>query len=56
MEGITNAEMWHQCAYKRCRCQILCTQEYCSDYCADADDADEDELQCDCKHPPCALN
>ena len=45
----------HKCAYELCECQVSTLNEYCSDYCSDADDAQEVELQCDCKHAPCAL-
>ncbi len=45
----------HKCAYELCECQVSTLHEYCSDYCSDADDALEVELQCDCKHAPCAL-
>ena len=30
-------------------------EKYCSDYCADADDVQETEIQCDCKHVPCSI-
>jgi hypothetical protein len=45
----------HKCAYELCECQVSTLNAYCSDYCSDADDAQEVELQCDCKHAPCAL-
>ena len=45
----------HKCAHQLCECQVSTLNEYCSDYCSDADDAREIELQCDCKHVPCAL-
>ena len=45
----------HKCAYELCECQLSTLNTYCSDYCSDADDAQEVELQCDCKHAPCAL-
>jgi hypothetical protein len=45
-----------KCAYEQCECQVSTLNEYCSDYCSDADDAQEVELQCDCKHAPCALS
>jgi hypothetical protein len=56
MDYITDIESRHKCAHEQCQCQIPTTQEYCSDYCSDADDIEEVELQCDCKHEPCALN
>jgi hypothetical protein len=46
----------HKCAYEQCNCQVSTLNTYCSDYCSDADDAREVELQCDCKHSPCALH
>jgi hypothetical protein len=45
----------HKCAYEQCRCYVSDLNTYCSDYCSDADDAEEVEIQCDCKHAPCAL-
>jgi len=41
--------------HSRCECKVGTKERYCSDYCADADDAQETEIQCDCKHSPCAL-
>jgi len=46
----------HKCAYFECKCMVEAHEQYCSDYCSDADDAKEAELQCDCKHAPCALD
>jgi hypothetical protein len=46
----------HKCSYSQCECQISTLETYCSDYCSDADDESEIEVQCDCKHPPCALD
>jgi len=46
----------HKCAYEQCQCSISSLEEYCSDYCSDADDVDEVEIQCNCEHPPCALD
>lgn len=45
----------HKCAYELCECQVSTLNTYCSDYCSDADDEQEIELQCDCKHASCAL-
>jgi hypothetical protein len=45
-----------KCAYARCECQVSTLETYCSDYCSDADDQEETEIQCDCKHDPCALD
>ena len=45
-----------KCAYSQCECQVPSFQTYCSDYCSDADDEQEVEIQCDCKHSPCALD
>ena len=55
MDYILDIEGRHKCAHEQCQCQILSTQDYCSDFCAEADDVDEVELQCECKHQPCAL-
>jgi len=46
----------HKCAYSECKCVVDDNERYCSDYCSAADDDKETELQCDCKHPPCALD
>ena len=43
----------HKCGYPQCECQISTLETYCSDYCSDADDEQEIEVQCDRKHPPC---
>ena len=45
----------HKCAHEQCRCYVLALETYCSDYCSDADDAGEVEIQCDCKHAPCSM-
>jgi|HubBroStandDraft_4_1064222.scaffolds.fasta_scaffold460119_2 hypothetical protein len=45
----------HKCAYEHCECQVSTLETYCCDYCMYADDAEEVELQCDCKHAPCSL-
>ena len=45
----------HKCGFEMCECQVSTLNTYCSDYCSDADDEQEVELQCDCKHAPCAL-
>ena len=50
-----NTQGQRKCAYARCKCIVGTKEKYCSDYCADADDVHEDEIQCDCKHAPCAL-
>lgn len=50
-----NAQGQHKCAYSECLCVVAGNEQYCSDYCSDADDQSETELQCDCKHAPCAF-
>jgi hypothetical protein len=50
-----NAQGQHKCEYPQCKCIVGGQEEYCSDYCSDADDQHETELQCDCKHAPCTL-
>jgi uncharacterized protein (DUF3084 family) len=52
----TNAQGQHKCGFFECKCMVEATQQYCSDSCSDADDAQVTELQCDCKHVPCALD
>ena|ERR1035438_6613118 len=45
-----------KCAHTACRCMVNENEHYCSDYCKDAQKLKEDtEIQCDCKHEPCAL-
>jgi len=44
-----------RCGYQRCECLVQGSTKYCSEYCADADAEHEIEIQCDCKHAPCAL-
>lgn len=56
MGDITETASRHKCAYVECKCQIPSTQKYCSDYCSNADGVVEVELQCECKHAPCALD
>lgn len=56
MKYTLDVDTRHKCAYEQCKCLISTAQEYCSEYCSDADDVDEVQLQCDCKHAPCALN
>lgn len=51
-----NAQGQHKCAYSACECIVDGKEQYCSTYCADAADEEETEIQCDCKHPACALN
>jgi len=45
-----------KCEYEQCRCMVPEHEHYCSDYCKDAQGEKEIEIQCDCKHPPCALD
>ena len=45
-----------KCAHKGCRCTVSDNEKYCSAYCHDAQDEHETEIQCDCKHDPCALD
>jgi len=56
MENITDVEGRHKCAHEECLCQVPSTQEYCSEYCSDADDVSEVVLNCNCGHTPCTLN
>jgi hypothetical protein len=45
-----------QCAHEQCKCKVSSTDRFCSDYCKDAAEIEEIELQCACGHPPCALD
>jgi hypothetical protein len=56
MDNIIDAESKSKCAHEACECEVGFGQQYCSDYCSEADELDEVELQCDCGHAPCALN
>jgi len=56
MDYILDMEGRHKCAYEQCHCQIPSALEYCSECCSEADDLSEVELQCECKHQPCALD
>ena len=55
MADILDAGGHHKCANDLCECQVSSLGTYCSDYCSDADDAKEMEIECDCKHAPCSL-
>ena len=44
-----------KCGYSQCLCTVPEDERYCSDYCQDAEGEKEIEIQCDCKHDPCAL-
>jgi hypothetical protein len=44
-----------KCANDQCECQVSTLETYCSGYCSDAEELQEVEFQCDCKHDPCAL-
>lgn len=56
MDYIIDAKSKQKCAHEQCECEVSFGQVYCSDFCSNADDIEEVELQCDCKHAPCALN
>lgn len=56
MAEIIDVASQHKCAYAPCRCQVFSTETYCSDYCSDAAEIREVEIQCDCKHNACALD
>jgi hypothetical protein len=56
MENITDVDNTRKCAHEQCQCQVLSDEEYCSAYCSDADDVEEVEIECNCEHPPCALD
>ncbi len=45
-----------KCGHEQCKCMVADNEKYCSDYCHDAQSERETELQCDCKHAPCALD
>ncbi len=45
-----------KCAHTMCQCVVPQNEKYCSEYCHDAHIEKETEIQCDCKHPACALD
>ena len=45
-----------KCGYEMCQCAVGEHEHYCSDYCKDAADEKEIEIQCDCKSQACALD
>jgi len=54
MGKIIDVERQRKCANEQCQCFIPSTQEYCSEFCSEADEVDKAELRCDCKHASCA--
>jgi hypothetical protein len=53
MGNVKDVARWRKCAHEQCRCEVPDTQEYCGDYCSDADDVSEIVLQCACEHAAC---
>jgi hypothetical protein len=51
MENITDVKSRRKCANEQCQCQVPLTEDYCSDYCSDADDVANVAIQCNCEHP-----
>jgi hypothetical protein len=49
-----NTQSQRKCAYSACECPVTATATYCSVYCSQAERVHETEIQCDCKHHPCA--
>jgi hypothetical protein len=45
-----------KCFYEPCKCQVPLTERFCSDYCKDASEVEEIEIQCGCEHPACDLD
>lgn len=56
MDEILDVGGKQKCNYTPCLCEVAAFEEYCSGYCSDAAKDHEVEIQCDCKHPPCALD
>jgi hypothetical protein len=56
MDDIRDAVPLRKCAHGPCRCLVPSTQEYCSDYCSDADDVENAEIHCGCDHLHCTSN
>jgi len=55
VSNTTVPESGRKCAHEQCKCRVT-TEKFCSDYCQDAAEIEEVELQCACEHPPCALD
>jgi hypothetical protein len=51
---VTDVVSRRRCVHEQCRCEVPSTQEYCCNYCSDADAVTEVELDCKCGHPSCA--
>jgi hypothetical protein len=51
----TDIDTTRKCAHEECRCSVPPTEDYCCDYCSEADDVAEVELLCNCGHPSCGL-
>jgi hypothetical protein len=43
MDNIIDAKSKNKCAHEECNCEVGFGQQYCSDYCSDADEIDEVE-------------
>jgi hypothetical protein len=56
MHHNTDGKNVRKCAHEECRCPVPPPEDYCSDYCSDADDVAKVELQCNCGHPSCGLD
>ena len=56
MSNTTVSESRRKCAHEQCKCQVSSTEKFCSEYCKDAAEIEEVELQCACEHSPCALD
>jgi hypothetical protein len=50
------SESRRKCAHDQCKCEVSSTERFCSDYCKDAAEIEEVELQCACGHAPCELD
>jgi hypothetical protein len=56
MDYIIDPKSKSKCAHEQCNCEVGFGKKYCSDYCSEASELNEVELQCDCGHAACALN
>lgn len=43
----------NKCQHPACACAVGDDEDYCSDQCSTAGDADIIEISCDCGHPGC---
>ena len=55
MNSTGDEESLRKCPHLPCQCMIYPEQEYCSNYCSTAGDAESTEIKCNCGQHDCAL-